>query len=241
MLPPGRAAGIVAGMWDYLSSPLFMGEVLLNISMLIIVVSYLFRDILWLRTFAIFSSAVWVVAMNVNEGFFSYSGLAWHMGFMGVNIYQISALIHENRSAKFSDEERDLFQTIFQNFKPGEFMRLLAAAEWHDAEPGRVLLEQGKPGTGVKLITRGRVDVVINGKKVAELGEGAFVGEMSYLSGEAASADVKVSAPMRFLEWNNEKLAKTLERNPALKFAFHSLLTSDLTKKLLKPAKGAEE
>ncbi|MEM1058882.1 MAG: cyclic nucleotide-binding domain-containing protein [Verrucomicrobiota bacterium] len=229
---------------DYLveisQSPKFMGEVLLNISMLIIVVSYAFRDILWLRTFAIFSSAVWIVAMNVNHGFYSPSGLAWHLGFMGINIYQISALIHENRSAKFTDEERDLYQTIFQNFQPGEFMRLLATAQWHDAEPGRVLLEEGQPGTGVKLITGGRVDVEIDGQKVAELGEGTFVGEMSYLSGEAASADVKVTAPMRYLEWNNEKLTKTLERNPTLKFAFHSLLTTDLTKKLLKP-KGAEK
>ncbi len=223
-------------MYEILSSNDVLGEILLNICMLIIVVSYTFRDILWLRTFAIFSSAVWILTMYVDQGMFTYSGLAWHIGFMGVNVYQISAIIHENRSAKFSDEERDLFNTIFENFQPGEFMRLLAAAEWHDAMPGQVLLEQDKAGTGVKLITRGRVDIVIGGNKVAELGEGAFIGEMSYLSGDAATANVEVSAPMRYLEWNNEKLTETLERNPALKFAFHSLLTSDLAKKLKKPA-----
>lgn len=211
-----------------------LAEILVNLSSICVVVSYMFRDMFWLRGLAIAASILWITAMFVGDQIF-YSSLYWNLGFMGVNVFQISALIHENRSARFSDEERDLFNTIFKNFQPGEFMRLLAAAEWHDAMPGQVLLEQDKPGTGVKLITRGRVDVVIGGNKVAELGEGAFIGEMSYLSGDAATANVEVSAPMRYLEWNNEKLTKALERNPALKFAFHSLLTTDLAKKLKNP------
>jgi CRP-like cAMP-binding protein len=49
-----------------------------------------------------------------------------------------------------------------------------------------------------------------------------------------ASATVRAVEPTRYLAWIKEDLRQLLNRNPSMRFAMQNVLSTDLTKKLMK-------
>jgi len=193
--------------------------------------AYLVKDIFWLRMLTISSGLTWLVYLFSKTEILWVSAY-WNILFIAVNAVQVVLICKENRGVHFTEEEKDLYQTIFANFSPVEFMKLLSAGKWVDAKEGDTLIEEGRTVEKVMLICRGAVRVEANGKVKALLGNGQFIGEMSYLTADKASATVKANEPVRCLTWSHAAMQKILNRNPSLRFSFQSVLTSDLTKKL---------
>ena len=77
-------------------------------------------------------------------------------------------------------------------------------------------------------INNGTVDVSVNGKKVAELKDGQFVGEMSFLTGKSATADCIVKHDSECLVWKQKEFKELLKRNPSLYYSIQSLLSNQL-------------
>lgn len=90
-----------------------------------------------------------------------------------------------------------------------------------EAEPGRVLIEQGQSGSSLYVLLEGRLSVERDHHQVAIREAGEFVGELSLLLGEPCNATVTAVDDCRLL---------VLERR-----AFNALLDSapSLTKRLL--------
>jgi CRP-like cAMP-binding protein len=84
------------------------------------------------------------------------------------------------------------------------------------------------------LIYNGLVSVEAKGQLLAQLKDGSFIGEMSFITGGTATATVRAVEPTRYLSWSKEDLRQLLNRNPSMRFAMQSVLSSDLTKKLLR-------
>jgi CRP-like cAMP-binding protein len=79
----------------------------------------------------------------------------------------------------------------------------------------------------------GSVDVVVRGRKVAQVGPGHFVGEMSFVTGESASADTFVSEEVRAFAWPRQRLERVCRREPAAREALYAALGPDLARKIL--------
>ena len=156
------------------------------------------------------------------------------------NTYNIGVLLNENRSVSFTDEERELYETLFRSFRPGEFLKVIRIAKWRNATPGELLLREGGPVDGVGLIMEGSAEVTLLGEHRARLGDLDLFGEMGYLSGEPATGTVKAQTPMRYVWWNKEELTRFFEKHPALKAGCHSVITDDLRKKLLRGGKSPD-
>lgn len=204
---------------------------LIHLSCLLALFSFWVRDILWLRVLAVGSSTVWIASMYIGSHVIPES-LFWSSVFIGINLWRIGQLMYESRSIAFSDEERDLYAGVFANFKPVEFHRLIRAAKWRDIPAGATLVAQGAEPGGIFLLARGRLRVSRNGQPIAELRPHEFVGELSYLSGEHATADVTSLEPVRLLHWEPAPLRSLFLREPSLQYAFQSLLNTDLARKL---------
>jgi len=67
------------------------------------------------------------------------------------------------------------------------------------AEPGSILVQEGKPGRQTFLIVEGQADVTLRGQYLERLGPGDFVGEMALLDHSPRSATVTAATPMRLL------------------------------------------
>ena len=66
-----------------------------------------------------------------------------------------------------------LHDTLFKNFAPFEFMKLMRVGRWLEAKQGETLATEKKPS--VMLIYNGLVGVETNGKEVAKLKDGNFI------------------------------------------------------------------
>ena len=197
--------------------------------------SFLMRDILFLRVLAT-ASCLLGVAYN----YFLPEGplwlvIFWLSVFTMINVIRIVLLFIENRSVNFSDEERELYQTLFRNFSPVEFMKLMNLGHWYKSVEGEILAIENEPLRDVKLIYNGEVAVERQRREIASLRDGTFIGEMSYLQDSRATATVRTKRPTRYVAWPREDLRKLLKRNPTMDIAMSKLFQLDLARKLGAP------
>lgn len=96
--------------------------------------------------------------------------------------------------------------------------------------PGEILIAQGQEGKCLYLVEEGSLEVTIDqddGKpatKVAELGSGTCVGEMSLLTGQAASATVRTTSQTSVLTLEARAFHSLLVQNPGMNIYFAQLL-----------------
>jgi CRP-like cAMP-binding protein len=73
---------------------------------------------------------------------------------------------------------------------------------------------------------------------VAEVREWQFVGEMSFLTDKAATADVVAIEPTRYVDWPRAALREFLTKNPSLVAPMRLVIGTDLIVKLNRPPAG---
>ena len=194
--------------------------------------AYLVRDILWLRALAIGSCLTFMVYVFLRPGAPDWILIGWNGVFVLVNLVQIVILFLENRAVSFSTEERELRDTIFRNFSDIEFMKLFKYAEWTDIKAGTKIVEEGEPVSDLLFLTKGTCRVEVGGVTKAKTYPFMFVGEISFLSGDEASATVIIEQQSRCVKWSQESLRKLVRSYPSIDLALKSVVGQDLSVKV---------
>tara|TARA_Y100000114_G_C11641352_1_gene269450 strand:- start:252 stop:758 length:507 start_codon:yes stop_codon:yes gene_type:complete len=157
----------------------------------------------------------------------------WNIIFVLVNIYHIAVIIYEKRPVKMTTKEKELHETMFRGLTPVEFLKITKIAKWKKYKTPLPIITQGKPVNDLILIYNGTVDVLVNDNKVAELKDGQFVGEMSFLTEKPATATCKVEHNAECLVWPQKDFKDLLKRNPSLYFTIQSLLSEQVSNNLV--------
>ena len=97
--------------------------------------------------------------------------------------------------------------------------RIAARATEIDFPAGHVIARQNEIGTGFFVVVEGRVRVVRDGVKLAELGPGEFFGELSVLDGQPRNAMVAAVTPVRCLAVASWDLEALILEDPSLGLA----------------------
>jgi hypothetical protein len=210
-----------------------VGHLAGHLASILTMAAYLLKDILWLRLLTILSCFAGMAFNYFVPATPLWSVIYWNVLFAVINIVQIAIIIKERAGVNFTDEEKELHETLFKNFAPFEFMKLMRVGQWLEAKQGEVLAVEKQPINAVMLIYNGLVGVETNGKEVAKLKDGNFIGEVSFIAGGEASATVRALMPTRYIAWPKDAISRLLNRNPSMRFAMQSLLSTDLTKKLM--------
>jgi len=87
------------------------------------------------------------------------------------------------------------------------------------------------------LIYNGTVEVEVGDNIVAQLRDGQFVGEMSFLTEKPATASCIVKHPTECLVWKQREFKELLKRNPSLYFTIQSLLSAQVSSNLVSSSK----
>lgn len=203
-----------------------------HLAFALIALSFLVRDILWLRALSITASLASISYAYFTPGQPLWLVIGWNGVFIGLNLVQIAILFRERRGVTFSDEEKELYQTSFSRFAPVEFMRLIRVATWRNAKVGTVLMRAGEEFPEVMLIFSGRVNVEKNGRNLTELRSGDFIGEIGFVKRTPAAATVTTLDPTRYVAWQKDALRSLLERNPSMAVVLNAELTEDMADKL---------
>ena len=199
----------------------------------LIAFSFLVKDILYLRVLSILASLFSVLYNFYIPVEPMWLAINWNIIFVLVNIYHIAVIIYEKRPVKMSIKEKELHETMFRGLTPVEFLKITKIAQWKKYKTPLPIITQGKPVKDLILIYNGTVDVLVNDNKVAELKDGQFVGEMSFLTEKPATATCKVEHNAECLVWPQKDFKDLLKRNPSLYFTIQSLLSEQVSNNLV--------
>ena len=138
-----------------------------HLASVLTMVAYLLKDILWLRLLTILSCFAGIAFNYFVPATPLWTVIYWNVIFAIINIVQIAIIIKERAGVHFSEEEKELHETLFKNFAPFEFMKLMRVGQWREAKAGEVLATEQKPLDAVMLIYNGLAGVEKEGKEVA--------------------------------------------------------------------------
>ena len=203
----------------------------------LIAFSFLVKDIFWLRIVSIVASLFSVFYNYVIPLEPMWLAINWNFIFIVVNIYHIAIILYEKREVKMDDKNQELYDTLFSEMTPVEYLKISRAAKWEMVKAGQRIITQGMPVPDLYLIYNGTVDVLVDKEQIAELKDGEFVGEMSFLTEKVATATCKVKYDAQCLVWKQREFKELLKRNPSLYFTIQSVLSAQVSDKLVSSTK----
>lgn len=110
---------------------------------------------------------------------------------------------------------------LFDDLSQAAFVEFVNQVTYRRASPGEVIVHEGDPGRSFFVIVEGKVRVykmLADGQELqlAELGAGAFFGEMALLSGAARAANVAATEETELLEVTDSVLRDVVSKHPAV-------------------------
>jgi hypothetical protein len=207
-------------------------EAIGHLSFAIGAVSYWVRDEIWLRSLLIVSFVTGIAYNALPPVGPLWLVVFWLAVYTAINGFRIATGLAARRSVRLSEAEAELRDTVFPEFTPVEFAKLLRIGEWRDATPGATLTVQGSSVQEVMVVQNGTLAVEIDGRRANTLKDGAIVGEISFIAGAPATATVRVVEPTRYIAWPQAGLRALLARNPAMLSAMRSVFSAELMRKL---------
>ena len=176
-----------------------MLEAVGHISFALGAVSYWVRDEIWLRSLLILSFATGLIYNAMPPVGPLWLVLFWLAVYVVIKVFRIGTKLAESRNVKLNEEEAELHDTVFPEFTPVEFAKLMRMGAWKNVAVGATLTTQGQPVAEVMVVQSGHLSVEVDGKSVNTLKDGEIVGEMSFIGGNHASATVRALTPTRYV------------------------------------------
>ena len=187
------------------------------------------RNMNWLRFFAILAGSLSAVFYFIIRDFVS---MFWESVFTLVNLGQFIILQIENRRGKFSDDEEMFIKTCLSGVERSQARRLLKIGAWTEVHEDEVLIKEDTKPEYLKFIVAGEAQVIRRNQRVGQVSAGDFIGEMSFLTGEAASATVTSSSVLRYLSFDQSRLRAHLGKAPQIRQALEASFNRNLVTKL---------
>ncbi len=129
-------------------------------------------------------------------------------------------------------EEQLFHQKVVPGLSPSQVRQLLAVGRWRDVVAGTTLTRGGQAVSELAFVTRGQVDVLVDGRRVGECGPGELVGEVGISTGEPATATAICATPVRYLAFEAKRLYRLLDNHVQLQDAVELAVERSLREKL---------
>ena len=105
---------------------------------------------------------------------------------------------------------------LFADLSRKELIQLARLADDAEVPEGRVLCKEGDRGQEFFVLVEGKVDVATKGRRLATLGGGDFVGEISLLEPTPRTATVTAKTPLRLFVLTPKDFRRMLDENPSV-------------------------
>ena len=106
---------------------------------------------------------------------------------------------------------------LFEGCSGRELAQVAAIAQQVELPEGTVLIREGEPGRDFFAVVEGSVDVRKNGRRIATLGAGDFVGEIALLTNAPRTATVTARSPVSALRVTGQGFSTLLEASPRMR------------------------
>ncbi|MBI5557839.1 MAG: DUF4388 domain-containing protein [Deltaproteobacteria bacterium] len=119
---------------------------------------------------------------------------------------------------------------IFQALNKENLAKVLPCFTYRKFTPNSDIFRKGEEGRYVVIILSGKVAVLDGEERIAVLGRGEVLGEMSQFTSQAVCATVRAIDTTEALTINGDEMKKLLSDNPSLYVYFIRLLSDRLTR-----------
>jgi CPA2 family monovalent cation:H+ antiporter-2 len=117
----------------------------------------------------------------------------------------------------FTPEELAAKFPLFADLTPEQREALVLHFQPYTAEPGERIIRAGDLADALYLISKGEVEVTVDGQQISTRGPGEFFGEMALLSGDRRSADITALDYSRFAMLSGRDFHRFLRRYPEIR------------------------
>ena len=105
---------------------------------------------------------------------------------------------------------------LFANLSRKELVQVARLTDDAEVPDGKVLCREGDLGREFFVLVEGSVEVATRGRRVATLGAGDFVGEISLLEPTPRTATVTAKTPLRLFVLTPKDFRRMLDENPSV-------------------------
>ena len=195
------------------------------------ILAYMVTNIVWLRILTVAAAMI-----TLPYFFFQHeplwSALFWQSMFALVNIFHLILLYIKSLPTKLTAFESRIKTLVFRTLPVSDIRKILEDAQIKTFDSGESILRQGQKNSDLYIVLRGGCSVHKEGKRIAHLLPGQFIGEMSFLTENTVSADVIAEQSTEIVSWKRNHLNKVFQKNTSLHKYFAILLGNDLAQKL---------
>ncbi len=215
------------------------------IGYMLFVACFFCRDILYLRALAVLGQIALIPYYIDPSGQFDwgpYVGMACTAILVCVNLFYICVLLGERRPVRLTPVEQSMYDAVFSSLPLRAYRHLFSLGHITRPEGGELLIRRGSNVDNLYLVIDGGVEVVLDTGVIKGLTKGSFIGELSFITGQTTSADVRVKGPRTtLLSWEKEKLVGSLDNDRVLSNAFDLIISTDVAGKLKRMNSGSTE
>ena len=161
-----------------------------------------------------------------------WTSIIWCLVITALNVYQIALILLSRRTSGLSPREQHLYKQLFNAMDIGNFRKMMKKAQWEVLAQDRVIITENEQVDTLFLLTGGKADVRLEGRPIAYIESGSFMGEMSLLTGQLPAATVEVKAGATLISWNKTDVDKLQQGDESLNNELYAVFSRDIIEKL---------
>lgn len=204
------------------------GEYFYSIAAMFSCLAYILRSMLWLRIFLVCAAITYIVS-GIILGITSMIG--WNSAYLLINLFHITVLLLDKVTINLPRETRGIYHRYFSTLSTREFKKLIMRNSFCTFQDQNIIGENEIPDR-LYIVLRGQIEIVKEDRNIARLGAGDFIGEMSFLSKEPASASAYAQNFVQCAYWTHDDLESLKLKNVTAYEKFIAIIGCDLVRKL---------
>lgn len=199
----------------------------LNLIYVVYVAAPILKDELWLRVLLVLNAIGFVVWGSLID---NRSVMFWNALFAVISVLAIIRLLRERRTIDLHDDLAEVKAHLLPSISNREFLTFwgLGTAKEFD----QPLTIEGDEVSELMLILEGEAVVARHGNEIARVSSMDYVGEMSFVSGELASATVTPVGTIRVHSWSRSDLDMLKDLEPKVVEPLLTGINRDLAEKV---------
>ena len=150
-----------------------------------------------------------------------------------ISLYGLGRIYYINRTPPLNDDEKAFIAEKLVDLSDIQAHYLFKGSLWIDGAEGDVITVQGERNESLVYLLSGAADVIVGDKVVSQILPHSYIGELTCLSGEEASATVRLTGPSRYLALSAENLRHLAAKDINLRQILELSFAGELKRKLL--------
>jgi hypothetical protein len=208
----------------------FLLQNAVHVGAMLYLVCFLFRDQIWLRSFAIAGDVAYVTYYyNISDQPL-WGAILWNIPNALINIAMIYTILSDSRTGNFTENEMKLYRRLGE-LPIAEFRKIVRLGRWNVADADTLLATEGQNLESLHYVMDGALEIDKGGRKI-RVNPGLFIGEIAFLKKRPASATVCLKQGSTFITWSHAALRLAQEKNASVKLVVSAMLNDDMAEKV---------